>query len=210
VRGTFARALAEFTRIVIGLDPSGLPVAPTRRKMLWPPPHRVVIDLSAPGGEWIDARAAAAQQIIHGAEMPLLAAHMDWSMANALFIDEGHISAILDWDSLMRASEAEMVGRAAALFTAGSPWGTQVPSRDEASAFVDEYQSARGRSFDALEQRVLNASADYALAQVGRHGHSGPECPDDEYRRTLRETASTPLVSFSGSSPRPIAGQTRR
>jgi Phosphotransferase enzyme family len=199
VRQTLAKLLAEFTSVAVQIDPSSLPVTPTRRDALWGTPHRVGIDLTIPGGEWIDARAREAQRLIRATQLPLIAAHMDWGAKNALFFDEHRVSAILDWDSLMAASEAEMVGRAAAQFTAQWPSiGSLTPSRDEASAFVREYEIARGRRFDAIEQRVINASADYLLAQVGRHGHSGAECADDDFRRLLRETAFRPLVSFAG------------
>jgi hypothetical protein len=90
-----------------------------------------------------------------------------------------------------------MVGRAAAEFTVHWPRKVSLtPTNAEASAFVREYETARGRRFDATEQRVLNASAEYLLAQAGRHGHSAPGCPDDDFRRLLRETAATPLVTF--------------
>jgi hypothetical protein len=59
---------------------------------------------------------------------------------------------------------------------------------------VDAYEIARGRRFDAIEHRVINASADYVLAQVARHGHSAPGCADDEFRALLRTTAAAPLV----------------
>ena len=196
VRRTLARGLTELARSVDGWNACGLPLAPTRQSALWPPAHRVSIDLSVPGGEWIDARAVASQRLIRASDLPLMAAHTDWSVKNALFADDHRIAAILDWDSLMQASEAEMVGRAAAEFTVGSPQGSSTPSREEATAFVRAYEAARGRAFDAVEQRVINASADYLLAQVGRHGHTGPGCPDDSFRALLRETAEKPLVSF--------------
>ena len=59
-----------------------------------------------------------------------------------------------------------------------------------------DYELARGRRFDPVERDVINASAVYLLAQVGRHGHSAPGCPDDDFRRLLRETAEAPLVAF--------------
>lgn len=199
VRTKLARALADFARVMTGIDPSGLPLSPTRRDALWPPAHRIGINLSIPGGEWIDARAEAAQRLIRATHLPLFAAHTDWAASHALFEGE-RLSAVIDWDSLMQASEAEMVGRAAAEFTlqwsAQGPQGPLTPTRDEAIAFVREYEAARGRRFDTVEQRVISASADYLLAQIGRHGHSGPDCADDEFRRVLRETAVEPLVSF--------------
>jgi len=196
VRRTLAEALAELTRIVGDVDPTGLPLAPTRRHTVWGTPHRVGIDLGVAGGEWIDARAAAAQRAVRAAALPVIAAHLDWGTKNALFVD-GKLRAILDWDSLMIASEAELVGRAAAQFTA--QWELPVrlaPTREEASAFVHEYEEARGRRFTPVEQLVANASADYLMAEIARQVFRGPDSADDEYCALLRETAATPLISF--------------
>jgi hypothetical protein len=196
VRRTLAETLARLTELVLDLDPTGLPLAPTRGQAIWRAPHRVGIELGVAGGEWIDARAAAAQHAVRETTLPLIAAHLDWGTKNALFVD-GKLRAILDWDSLMLASEAELVGRAAAQFTA--QWELPVPlapTREEASAFVHEYEDARGRRFTPVEQRVANASADYLMAEIARQTFSGPDCADDEYRALLRETAAAPLISF--------------
>ena len=64
VRQTLANLLAEFTSVAVQIDPSSLPVTPTRRDALWGTPHRVGIDVTIPGGEWIDARALEAQRLI--------------------------------------------------------------------------------------------------------------------------------------------------
>ena len=197
VRRQLAHGLADFARVMTGIDPSGLPLSAARGATLWPPPHRVVIDLTIAGGEWIDARAEAAQRVLRAAELPVVVAHFDWRVDNVLF-DGERLAAVLDWDSLAAASEAEMVGRSAATFTAHWPgFGSITPTRDEASAFVHEYEAARGRRFDAVEQRVINASADYLLAHVGRQGHSAPGCADDDFRALLRATADAPLVAFT-------------
>jgi hypothetical protein len=196
VRRILAQSLAELTAIVVNVDPTGLPLAPTRRPTTWGPPHRVGIDLGVAGGEWIDARAAAAQRAVQGTTLPLIAAHLDWGAKNALFVD-GNLRAILDWDSMMIATEAELVGRAAAQFTAQWELPTRLaPTREEASEFVHAYEEARGRRFTPVEQLVANASADYLMAEIGRQGFSGPDCADDEFRALLRETAATPLISF--------------
>ncbi|MBD1821558.1 hypothetical protein H6F51_03410 [Cyanobacteria bacterium FACHB-DQ100] len=73
------------------------------------------------------------------------------------------------WDSLCAASEAEIVGRAAAQFTA--QWdilAPLTPSPDGARAFVQEYEIARGQPFSEEERVVLAASADYCVAQIAR------------------------------------------
>jgi hypothetical protein len=87
-----------------------------------------------------------------------------------------------------------MVGRAAAQFTAQWELAAPLtPTGDEATAFVREYQAARGRPFDAVEKQVINASADYLMAQVARQELAGPH---DPYQRLLRDTKDAPLVKF--------------
>lgn len=187
VRRSLAEALAELARLAI--DPRDLPVAAVRRPTLWGPPHKLGLDYERPGGEWIDARAAAAQRIARSIELPEIAAHSDWGTKNALFRGD-QLCAILDWDSLERASEAAMVGRAAAQFTA--QWELPValaPTREEATAFVREYEAARGRTFSAEERLVSNAAAEYLVAQIARQ-----EGADGEFQRLLRETEHAPLL----------------
>ena len=124
--------------------------------------------------------------------LPELAAHSDWGTKNALF-REGQLRAILDWDSLERASEAGMVGRAAAQYTAQWEFPAALaPTREEATAFVREYQAARGRTFTADERAVVNAAADYLLAQIARQERG----VDGEYQRLLRETEDAPLITW--------------
>lgn len=189
VRRRLAEMLAELARLAP--DPRGLPLVATRRTTLWGAPHRLGIDYARPGGAWIDARAEAAQRIARSVPLPEIAVHSDWGTKNVLFRD-GELCAILDWDSLERGSEAEMVGRAAAEFTA--QWelpAPLTPTREEATAFVREYEAARGRAFTADERIVANAAADYLVAQVARQ-ELGPE---GEFQQLLRATEDTPLIA---------------
>ena len=189
IRRTLAEMLAELARLAI--DPRDLPLVATRRSTLWGAPHRLGIDYARPDGAWIDVRASAAQRIARAVALPEIAAHSDWSTKNALFRD-GRLCAILDWDSLERGSEAEMVGRAAAEFTAQWEFPAPVaPTPDEATAFVREYEAARGRPFTADERAVINAAADYLVAQVARQELG----TDGEFQRLLRATETTPLIT---------------
>jgi hypothetical protein len=198
VRRTLAEALASLTEIVANLDPAALPVALGRDETLWDAPHRAEMRLDIEGGEWIDERARACRQVIRDANLSPICAHYDWSTKNTLFRD-GRLRAVLDWDSMKQASEAEMVGRAAAEFTAhgGGLTSRSTPTHDEATAFVREYEDARGRRFSDIERHVVRASAEYLIAQVSRHGFSGPDCADDEYRGLLRTLADAPLIVSS-------------
>jgi hypothetical protein len=197
IRRTLAEALAGLTEILAEFDPTALPVAPTRGDSLWDTPHRLGMNLAIEGGEWIDARARECQRVIRDAALSPICAHYDWSTKNALFRD-ARLRAVLDWDSMKQASEAEMVGRAAGEFTAhGGLTSRSTPTQDEASAFVREYEEARGRRFSDVERLVVRASAEYLIAQVSRQGFSGSGCTDDEYRALLRTTAGTPLIVWS-------------
>ena len=190
VRRALAEMLAELARL--SLDPRDLPLVATRRPTLWGAPHRPSIDYARTGGAWVDARATTAQRIARSVTLPQLAAHSDWSTKNALFRD-GKLCAILDWDSLECASEAEMVGRAAAEFTAQWSFPAPLtPTREEATAFVREYEAARGRAFTADEQLVVNAAADYLMAQVARQELG----TDGAFQRLLRATDGAPLIVF--------------
>jgi hypothetical protein len=105
---------------------------------------------------------------VRAAELPLLPTHLDWGVKNCRFHDD-RVCVVYDWDSLFAGSEAEMVGRAAAQFTAQWDFPAALtPSRTEARAFVEEYETARGRVFASKERTVMAAAADYLVAQVAR------------------------------------------
>jgi hypothetical protein len=196
VRVELARTLAALSAVLEDVAPDGLPPSPTTAPELWPPSHRSYIDNSSPSPEaaWIEARGRAAQAIVRDAGLPIRAAHLDWGVTNVRFRDD-RVCAVLDWDSLHAASEADMVGRAAAHFTA--QWALPVgltPTRAEARAFVDEYEAARGRRFHTQERRVLSASADYACAQVARLQHAEGASSIDSYVELLREITDESLI----------------
>ena len=142
----------------------------------------------------IDAQGKSARQAIRQTELKPFAAHLDWGVKNIRFRDDA-VCAVYDWDSLHSASEAECVGRAAAQFTA--QW--EIPARltptpDEARAFVEEYQTARGRRFSRVEYAVAAASAHYLVAQVARLELLSGVPEGDDFRGLLRTYDSTPLL----------------
>jgi hypothetical protein len=152
--------------------PDALPVARLPATLL-PAAHNALFDLAAPGGEWIDARAARARAVLdRGEHMTVM--HSDFSCANVRVVG-GRVAAIYDMDSVCWIDEARCVASMAVHFTyAGDPPWTW-PSRDEARAFVAAYEAARGRPFDRAERARLDAAAIYALAYTARceHGHPG-------------------------------------
>jgi hypothetical protein len=146
--------------------------------------------LPRPSGQRRGRRAV--RRITRAAALPQIAAHSDWGTKNALFRD-GRPRAILDWDSLGCASEAEMVGRAAAEFTAQWEFPAALaPTREEATAFVREYEAARGRALTTEEHAAANAAADDLVAQIARQELGA----DGEYQRLLRAPQDAPLIAF--------------
>jgi hypothetical protein len=196
VRRELARSLAELTALLAPLDANELPLAPTRLDSLWPPPQRIWDrrDLENDDTRFIDEHAQAAQGAIKKSKLSRVAAHLDWGVKNVRFRDDT-VCAVYDWDSLHAASEAECAGRAAAQFTA--QWDIPAlltPTPDEAKAFLEEYQNARGKRFSRAERMVAAASARYLVAQVARFELCRGIPEGDNFRGLLRDYESEPLL----------------
>lgn len=87
-------------------------------------------------------------------------------------------------------SEPEMVGRAAAQFTADWESGNKVtPTPAEGRAFVKSYEEFRGRDFTEEEYTVVSASADYLIALISRFEHSGSDSTIHPFQDLLLECA---------------------
>ncbi|HEX3777737.1 MAG TPA: phosphotransferase [Polyangiaceae bacterium] len=196
VRRELARGLAELCTLLAPVDASELPLTPTRLDTLWPAPHRSW-DHSALDGEdasFIDQQAATAQRAIKKSKLRRIAAHLDWGVKNARFRDDT-LCAVYDWDSLHSASEAECAGRAAAQFTAQWEIPTLLtPTPDEARAFLDEYQAARGKRFSRAERAVAAAGARYLVAHVARSELAMGIPEGDNFRGLLRNYDDSPLL----------------
>jgi Ser/Thr protein kinase RdoA (MazF antagonist) len=191
IRRELARSFVELHRLLESADPTGLPLAPTRRRELWPASHRSYLSLDEDkAAKWIDDRARRAQNSVRATRLALVPCHLDWGVKNIRFRD-GRVSVVYDWDSLHAASEPEAVGRAAAQFTAQWDFPARpTPTPAEARAFVEEYESARGRSFSAEEREVVAASAEYLVAQVARIELAGGVPESDNFVALLRSTIS--------------------
>jgi hypothetical protein len=191
VRRQLARALAQLNAIFARVDPSGLPLAPSRGPALWAQSQRAFLDIEAPSP--IDEQARAAQTVIQKEGLPLIVSHLDWGTKNARFVS-GQLHVVYDWDSLFAVSEAESAGRAAAQFTA--QWDFDVrrtPTLDESRAFLSEYQDARGRPFTPEERRVAEASAVYVAAQIGRYEIASGASEGDNFLGLLRALESASI-----------------
>lgn len=189
IRQELARSLAELAGLLAGMDARGLPPSGLRGADLWPPPHRSFLSADPdPAIAWIDEVGRRAQAIVRRFPGRVQPGHLDWGVKNVRFRG-GHVCAVYDWDSLFAASEAEMVGRASAEFpTNWEAPGRLTPTLDESVAFVEDYQKARGRRFDTDERAVVEAAADYLVAEVARQerGGGGVERPDS-FTSLLRE-----------------------
>jgi hypothetical protein len=155
-----------------GLDTPAL--LETSNGQLWPEPHSPRFNFAATseGARWIDELACSARRRLEGLGSDVVVGHLDWRVQNVGF-EGARLTAIYDWDSVGLATEAFIVGSAAATFT--SDWskpGGSLPRLDEMSAFVDEYQRAAGRAFDAHEREILDAANLLLVAYGARCQHS--------------------------------------
>lgn len=139
---------------------------------LWREPHDARFDFAATsaGAGWIDQLAAKAVSVLdtHAAGPPVVG-HGDWRVEHLRF-DRGELTATYDWDSVSAGPEPLFVGAAAHAFTAD--WTTdradQLPSHAESLAFIDDYQDARGRTFDGDELRAARAALVATMAYTAR------------------------------------------
>lgn len=193
------RALAEGLALITELAGNGdivgstsdLPRASLPADSLFPPAHNVLFDLSAPGGEWIDARARAARDTLDTSAAHPIATHGDFSAANVR-VSAGAVAAVFDLDSLELVDEATALARTAVHYTyrGDAPWTW--PTRAQAIAFVDDYLRARAPSRRPdLDRRRLDAAAIYALAYTAR-------C---EFSITAATAPDTPMCALLRAAP---------
>ena len=196
VRRELARSLAELTALLSPFDAADLPLTGVRRESLWPPPFRLWAQAKIDNDDsrFINAHGAAAKRTVKKSKLPLVAAHLDWGVKNVRFRD-GTVCAVYDWDSLHAASEAECAGQAAAQFTAQWNFPARLtPTSDEAGAFFEEYQSARGKKFSREERAIAAASAHYLVAWVAYNELAAGVSEGENFRGLLRNYDSEPLL----------------
>jgi hypothetical protein len=179
-RRAMAAGLAELVALarplahLAGLRANIMAVGPGA---LWPTPHDGRFDFAATtaGAEWIDRIATTARERRDrepaGEEV---VGHTDWR-AEHLRFDGGRLSAVHDWDSVTVLPEPALVGSAAHAFPANwaLPEPPPTPTRDEALAFVADYEAAReGGPFTAEEGERARAALVYTMAYTARCEHS--------------------------------------
>ena len=98
--------------------------------------------------------------------------HADFSVKQMRFMGNS-IRVIYDWDSLLLNKEAVFVGKTAVNFPySEQPGIANLPTQQEALAFVAEYEAARGQSFTKEERKVIAAGATLEIAYGARCEHS--------------------------------------
>jgi hypothetical protein len=178
IRKAMARTLADFvarSRPLVELRDLEDHLMLAREGQLWPIPHDGRFDLQATsaGAEWIDRVAAEALRRRDTGAGDRVVGHSDWRVEHLRFAD-GDLTAVYDWDSVIIEREPILVGSVAHAFTAN--WAIesaqQYPTVEEALAFIDEYESARGVSFSYSERQVCRAALVYLMAYAARCEHS--------------------------------------
>jgi hypothetical protein len=160
IRTELAKTLAQFVTIVNKhkLPPLMNFFQQQMGRRLWPIPHNFMFNLekTSRGAGWIAKKARQARKILATDKTVKILAHTDWGTKNALFRNN-KIAGIFDWDSLGSMSELEMVGRAAAQFTADWEKGFKVtPSPEEGRLFIKEYENYRDRKFTGSEYLIIS------------------------------------------------------
>ena len=99
-------------------------------------------------------------------------AHGDWTVKHIRF-DRLRPTVVYDWDSLYTDFEPIYAGGSAATFTYTEHLPVKRwPSAEEAGAFLDEYELARGDPFTTAERRAARAAAVYGRAYSTRCVHA--------------------------------------
>lgn len=177
-RRTFAAALAGQIHACAGLDgtePLGEAPLRTPSGHLYPEPHSPIFDFgsSGAGAEWIDGFAAQAKELRDADDTTPVVAHTDWSARNVRIAGD-RLLAAYDWDSLALVPESVAIGQAALSWSLNFEEGTTdtVPNADQVTAFLQEYDEARGAPLGDAQRRGAYGAALWLLAYVARCEHA--------------------------------------
>jgi hypothetical protein len=174
-RAHSARALAQLVDRLRALDGSGLDEVAIRPHPLYPPPHHPVYDIAgtADGAAWIDGFAVRAAASVLMDPAPLVTGHLDWSARNVRIDRSGVVEALYDWDSLGRATESSIVGRAAVTWClTGEPGGPEAPDNGAVEGFLEDYDGAITRPLTGTQWRAAKAAALWTLCHLARLEHA--------------------------------------
>ena len=145
---------------------------------LWPRPHNVLFTFgrNRDRSGWVDDIARVAREIIvqHIPEELLTISHCDWSAKHFRFDDNGRVTIVYDWDSIMRTSESIALGRAVAthLYNWYVPMKTMIANRSQMKAFVHDYERERGTPLSDQERASVSAQACFTLCYIAKCKYS--------------------------------------
>ncbi len=164
-RRLMAQTLARIVRLCAPLGALAVLDAARRRELkpdvLWPSPHDPRLTFAPADQEtaWIDdlGRRARRRRTAAPQSDPVVG-HGDWHIEH-LRIADGQVVAVYDWASAIRAPEPFLVGCAVGGFTAD--WSVDepafVPRASEMQEFLNAYERARERPFDASQRATVHA-----------------------------------------------------
>jgi hypothetical protein len=164
IRKVLAKELHRFIeggrRVTNRSDLEGPALLSTPESTPWPTPHspRFDFDANASAALWIDDLGRAARRRLDRHSEEPVVGHLDWRVENVGF-DGSVLTAIYDMDSVGVASEAFIVGCAAASFSTN--WtvpGGNVPKVSEMAEFIGEYEEARGMDFVRDDLDIVDAA----------------------------------------------------
>jgi hypothetical protein len=137
---------------------------------LWPHPEDPDVDLNdVVGPAWIDDAGRGARDRLRAGESGTVIGHCDWLAANLRW-DGDKLLVVHDWDSVAAASEAVLVGLAAALYSAVSV--NELATVQETQQFLDAYCGAHGRQLSAGELERSWAAGVWTRAYDARYQHA--------------------------------------
>lgn len=131
----------------------------------WPTPHDPIVDFAhcPEGYEWLDAYARrASEQVLTYRDQEVIVGHADWYAGNVA-VANGELVGTFDWE-LVADTEAVIAGFAASSFASSSSSGGCLSAPEEALAFLQDYEIARGLPFSRTEQRAASAAAAWIVA----------------------------------------------
>jgi Ser/Thr protein kinase RdoA (MazF antagonist) len=154
----FAELLARFVTLAPSAESMGSfnPAPPWTtwnhdRLGLWPEADDRTEDLNEYATPWLDevgARVRARLARFTSVARQCVVGHGDWEAQNLRWVDDEPL-VVHDWDSVICAPEAVIVGLAASVWPCGME--SRAATVAESATFIDEYQRASGRVWSADE-----------------------------------------------------------
>ncbi|TDQ01515.1 phosphotransferase [Labedaea rhizosphaerae] len=198
----FAEAFARLIRLAPRPDEVGMLDPPPSwadwnhtRTGLWPRPEEdLEADLDAvPGAEWLDETGRRARDRLRASESDrsdrsnAVIGHCDWLAGNLRWRGD-ELLVVHDWDSVIVASEAVLVGFAAALYSTVD--ADELAGVEDTERFLDAYCRVRGREFSDDERQRSWAAGVWTRAYDAKYQYSVGQpitsLTQDEARERLR------------------------